>query len=183
MRLSVHIQGISEIQERWIKSKWQKKIAVEAVFTASAHMDDEITKNLQKSVYNGRERAWKLQGFLKNGRYNKSTDNGMKREIVSNPQLSGSKFNYGPSMDTGHKEIVPKRAKILASPISRYNLSGVYPANSKKFPKLSSNGKFVLIGRKVKATSGTHYFSNSVKSTKSIAKMFISEAFSRFKPK
>jgi hypothetical protein len=175
--------GIVEVDKKWLSSGWEKEVGKKAVFRTAQTLEDEGIKNLEQRTYNGRERAHKLNGWLKNGWKNKESDNGMTRKVISNPQFAGASFNYGPAMDTGRKEIVPRKKRILAAPVSRFNVGSIFPADSKKFPKLSKNGKFVLIGKKVKAFKGNRYFQDAIKTTKSKANEILQDAFQKFKPK
>lgn len=181
--IDVDFQGSAEITSKWVKSEWEKKALKEAVFDTAHEVEDEISKNLQRDVYNGRERPWKLTGRAKNGIENKESDSGFTRKIRSNPQIAGTSFDYNVILENGRGEIRPKNKRVLAAPVSRFNAGSVLPYKSKGLPKLSKNGKFVILGKRIKAFQGIKFFSKAVKVGKSKASQFLSKSYQKYKPK
>jgi hypothetical protein len=176
MLLKIEEEGSTNFQKKWLNKKWPLEVAQKAVFYAGAFMEDRGIENLESRTYTG-TKYWKLNGWLKNGWRQKVSDGGLSIKVISNPQFAGADFNYGPANDTGHKEIRPVKAKILAAPVSRFNV-GMVPAKL-----LSKDKKWVIFGKRVKATKGNHYFQDAIKATKENRKSFLEKAYKNFKPK
>lgn len=178
IKMTGNTRGFISMRKKQI-SKWPRRVVKYYVKRLGNFAERQAISNMRNRTYVG-SRNTALTGRALRSHKQYVRNGGMEREIVSNPQLSGASFNYSHTLDQGRDEVVAKRKKVLAVPVNKFG--GVYHNyQSKKLPKLSKNGRFVILGKRVKATKGTRFFTDMIDQTKRKSQTIQRDVFKRNK--
>lgn len=177
--MGVKTNGFLQVAKR-MRAKYGDDCARYSVLRQSQFMENRASENLKTRVYL-KSKNKKLTGRANRGFANREYDNGLTRQVVANPQLAGASFNYSKILDTGRKGFSAKNKKVLAVPTKKFG--GTYnDYKSKRLPKLSKRGDFVILGRKVGPYKGTRFFQDAIRDTRANASRISKETIKRLWP-
>ena len=159
----IETRGFVEVTKH-LKARYGTRAGKYFAVRASQYMEDQVIQNNKSRTYD-KSNNKKLTGRLLRGLSNKEYDQGLTREIISNPQIAGANFNYGKTINDGHNGIEVKTKKVLAVPVNQWGYA-VNPYGSKKLPVMNKSGTHVILGKKTRPYKGTQYFSDAIKATK-----------------